>query len=177
MFITNQGDAPVQIRQSLDAGDNATAERLAHSAKGVSGNIGATGLQALAAVVEKAIKEGQPREQIEKVLVPFAEAHGIMMAHLKEALPAQETGEAEGAGAKAAPMDRQKATQACKKLAELLANDDSEAVDLLNDESDHLRNILGADPFRSIEKAIKDYDFETALELLRGQAQNNHIQL
>jgi len=42
MYIGNQGEAPAEIRQSLDGGDYETAQRLAHTAKGVSGNIGAT---------------------------------------------------------------------------------------------------------------------------------------
>ena len=56
MYIENQGEAPARIRQSLTGGDYETAQRLAHTAKGVSGNIGATEVQELAARVEKAIK-------------------------------------------------------------------------------------------------------------------------
>ncbi len=175
MFITNQGDAPVQIRRSLDAGDNATAERMAHSAKGVSGNIGATTLQELAAVVEKAIKDGENREAIEDLLVPFSEAHTLLMAHLRQALPEQDSKEIP-AGTDA-QMDRGPGLAACKQLAEFLANDDSEAVDLLDERSEHLRGILGIEPFRSIEKALKNYDFEKALELLRTQAEKNKIEL
>jgi two-component system sensor histidine kinase/response regulator len=175
MFITNQGEAPAQIRQSLDSGDHETAERLAHSAKGVSGNVGATGLQEMAAKVEKAIKEGQPREDIEKVLVPFAEAHAILITRLKEALPAQEIREV--AGPEITPVNREKAVAACKRLTELLTNDDSEAVDFLDGESDVLRGMLGTKQFAFIEEAIKQYDFEKALGLLKKQLDDLDIEV
>ncbi|MFA5181549.1 MAG: response regulator [Syntrophales bacterium] len=175
MFIANQGEAPVQIRQRLDAGDYGTAERLAHTAKGVSGNIGAVDLQELAAKVEKAIKNGESREAIEGLLVPFAEAHALLISRLRDILPGQESGAK--TGGMVAQVDREQGIAACKKLAELLANDDSEAVDLLDERSELLSGILGADQFISIEKALKDYDFEMALELLRRQAEKIKIEL
>ena len=175
MFITNQGEAPAQIRQSLEAGDYGTAERLAHTAKGVSGNIGAVSLQELAAVVEKAIKDGESLEAIEGLLTSFAEAHTLLIGRLRELFPVQDSGEKPGGTA--TPVGREQGVAACKKLAELLANDDSEAVDLLDDRSELLRGILGADQFRSIEKALKDYDFEKALGLLRAHAEKIKIEL
>jgi hypothetical protein len=58
-----------------------------------------------------------------------------------------------------------------------LPNDDSKAVNLLDQKSDLLHGVLGEDPFGFIEKALKDYDFEKALELLRAQAEKSHIEL
>jgi len=174
-YIDNQGEAPGQISRSLAAGDYVTAERQAHTAKGVSGNIGATQLQELAARVEKAVKDGESREAIEGLLVPFAEAHALLIAGLRDALPARESIEQQDGPA--APVDREQAFKACRKLAALLTNDDSEAVDLLDEKCDLLRSILGVDQFRSIEKALKDYDFEKALELLRAQAEKSNIGL
>ena len=174
-YIDNQSEAPAQIRQSLDTGDYETAERLAHTAKGVSGNIGATRLQELAAAVEKAIKDKECTEIIDGLLSPFADAHALLIKGLQEALPtAKSAGEPD---ATAAPVDREQGVAACKALAELLGNDDSEALDLLDLRSELLRGILGANEFRSIEKALKDYDFEKALILLRGQAEKMKIEL
>ena len=175
MFITNQGEVSAQIRQSLDAGDYGTAERLAHTAKGVSGNIGATQLQEMAARVEKAIKNGDNRQAIEGLLDPFAEAHAKLIARLKEVLPAQESSEV--AGPEVTPVNREKAAAVCKKLMELLTNDDSEAVDVLDGESDLLRGILGTKQFVLIEQTIKQYAFDKALELLIQQSADLKIDL
>jgi CheY-like chemotaxis protein len=174
-YVENQGQAPQQIRQSLDAKDYGTAERLAHTAKGVSGNIGASQLQELAGHVEKAVKDGADRAAIEELLAPFAESHALLITGLKQALPVRDSGEKPGGTA--APVDRDQAVKACKQLAALLANDDSDAVGLLDEKSDLLRGILGVDQFVSMDKALKDYDFEKALELLRAQAEKTNIEL
>jgi two-component system sensor histidine kinase/response regulator len=164
-YIDNQGNAPLQIRQSLDAADYATAERQAHTAKGVSGNIGASQLQELAAALEKAIKTGQTRESIEACLAPFAEAHGKFICDLQNALPAVAVRE------ETRTVDEEKAAEVFKKMVELLANDDGEAVDYLEAEKDALRHILGKDPFGPFDHAVKQYDFAQALELIKSQAE------
>ena len=51
-FIADQEDAAVRIKKSLDEGDRILAERLAHTIKGVAGNIGAGGVQEIAAELE-----------------------------------------------------------------------------------------------------------------------------
>ncbi len=164
-YIDNQGQAPVQIRQSLDANDYGTAERLAHTAKGVSGNIGASQLQELAADLEKAIREGMPCDEIGALPNTFAVAHGQLIASLMDAFPVAAVREEVG------KVDEAKAAAVCEKMMELLANDDSEAVDYLDTESDALFDILGTEYFGPFEHAIKQYDFEKALELMRPQAE------
>jgi PAS domain S-box-containing protein len=164
-YVENQGDAPMQIRRSLEDGDDATAERLAHTAKGVSGNIGATRIQELAGHVEKAIKEREGGAAIERLIVPFAEAHGKLMAGLREAFPAPDAGGEDVGGA--SQLNREQAAAAARKLTGLLENDDSESVDFIDEAGDLLCGLLGVSPFRAIEKAVKDYDFEKALELLK----------
>jgi two-component system sensor histidine kinase/response regulator len=164
-YIDNQGQAPVQIRQSLDADDYGTAERQAHTAKGVSGNIGATELQGMAAALEKAIKEKSPRDEIGALLETFGAAHGKLIGRLMEAFPAAAVPEETGT------VDEAKAAEVCKKMMELLANDDSEAVDYLDTEKDALRYILGRDQFGPFDQAVKQYDFAQALELMKPQAE------
>jgi PAS domain S-box-containing protein len=174
-YIENQCDAPAQIRRSLKAGDYGTAERQAHTAKGVSGNIGATQLQELAARVEKAIKEHDTGESIENLIIPFAEAHSKLIAGLRDALFVPDPGG--NAIADVVQFDRDEAVLACKKLSGLLENDDSEASDIISEAGDLFRGILGINPYRAIEKATRDYDFEKALKLLKEQAKNNGIKL
>ncbi len=167
MFVANQGKAPEEIRRSLEAGDMETAQRLAHTAKGVSGNIGATELQELSARVEKCIKEGMPRAEIEAALLPYGEAHAALVDRLRTDLGVPAATEAEAAKPEAVPVNREEGKGACRRLHELLANDDSEAVDYLDENGELLRNHLGISQFRAVEKAAKDYDFEKALTLLK----------
>ena len=67
------------IRSALEASDPGTAERLAHTLKGVSGNIGATMVQKAAEKVEKAIRAGDHADTlIDDLERPLSEVvHGL----------------------------------------------------------------------------------------------------
>ena len=56
-FIEQQGPSVEQITDALAKGDIPLGERLAHSLKGVSGNIGATRVQSTAGVLERLIHD------------------------------------------------------------------------------------------------------------------------
>ena len=56
-FVVKHADAEVEVAQALKSGDRQRAERLAHTLKGVAGNIGIGHVQSAAAKVEKAIRE------------------------------------------------------------------------------------------------------------------------
>jgi len=58
-------DAPQVIRATLASGDFASAERHAHSTKGLAGTIGALDLQNAAMVLEKTLRGGEmPAESV-----------------------------------------------------------------------------------------------------------------
>ncbi len=67
-YVAGQSPCIRNIRDALDAGDRATAQRLAHTLKGVSGTIGATQIPALADAVEHAIRDGRGQEAIDSLL-------------------------------------------------------------------------------------------------------------
>lgn len=169
--IDNQKQISAQIRLSLDSGDYVTAERLAHTVKGVSGNIGASKLQELAAALEKAIRDGLPREEIGARFEIFAAVHGKLIASLMEAFPAVVVRKEVG------KVDELKSAAVCEKMMELLANGDSEALDYIETENDILCYIMGEEYFGAFEYAVKQYDFEKALELMNPQAKRFNEQM
>jgi signal transduction histidine kinase/CheY-like chemotaxis protein len=173
-YVQNQGDAPAKILRSLEDGDYPTAERLAHTTKGVSGNIGATGIQELAARVEKAIKEHDTFEAIKELITPLAEAHGSLIAGLKEFFLAQDAGKDV---VEAVPVDRKQAVGSCMRLVELLSNNDGEAVDFIKENTEIFRGLLGSGPYQAIEKAMEEYDFEKALELFKKSLSDMKIEI
>ncbi|HXE49296.1 MAG TPA: response regulator, partial [Ramlibacter sp.] len=67
-YAAGQRSVGIEIRQALAAGDRSTAERLAHTTKGVSGNIGATLVQDRAAALEAAIRANRGACDIEQLL-------------------------------------------------------------------------------------------------------------
>ncbi|MDX9820452.1 MAG: transporter substrate-binding domain-containing protein [Syntrophales bacterium] len=165
-YVENQGAAPAQIRQSLDADDFPTAQRLAHTAKGVSGNIGATHLQELAASLEHAFRENLPRKDMETSFAAFADAHGKLIGHLSAAFSARPVGE------HAADVDEARAAATYEKMKAYLTDDDSEAASLFEAEGDVLKALLGAD-FGRFEQAVRQFDFGRALELMSRHEERN----
>ncbi len=159
-FVSNQASTVADLQLALESGDRVTAERLVHSTRGVAGNIGATGLQSLAERLEKQIRDGVP---LGASLEEFGLALEELLGNLREALPP------ERAASGASTADPEKVKQVLQRLGDLLSNDDSEAGDCLEENLDLLRQALGADVFARLDQAIKQFDFEKALEqLARG---------
>ena len=65
-FAEQQGPALDQVADALAKGDHALAERLAHTLKGVAGNIGAAGVQSAAAALERVIRDRSNADEIER---------------------------------------------------------------------------------------------------------------
>jgi two-component system sensor histidine kinase/response regulator len=166
-YVINQENTPAELRAALDAEDSATAERIAHTMKGVSGNIGASSLQEMANELENMIRNNAVSDAIEVRIVPFEKAHSAMITALKAAIP-----EKEAMNVGEVP-DTSKSTEVLSRLSELLSGDDSEAGDVLEENIDLLRFVLGAEAFSKVNYAIKQFDFEAALQLLT-QAGKTH---
>ncbi|HZA36682.1 MAG TPA: response regulator [Vicinamibacterales bacterium] len=78
-FVDDESDTALRIRERLAAGDYVTAERMAHSIRGVAGNLGARELHAAASDLERAIKERSPSndalcDRLGSALLAFAAA-------------------------------------------------------------------------------------------------------
>ena len=122
-------------------------------------------MQELAAAVEKAIRDGADRERIEALIEPLEAAHGRLVQQLGAAFPADTPGaETEPA------IDPAKASEVIGQMTKLLAADDSEAERYLEEERALLRGALGTGPFAAFEKALRQYDFQLALAVLRDSA-------
>ncbi|MBU2550386.1 MAG: response regulator, partial [Proteobacteria bacterium] len=96
-FYEEYGDTARQIQQALDDGDRELAQRLAHTIKGVSGNIAAMDLHAASVDLDAALKESDDTAA-RTALSPFAEALGRVMTSLADLEPVGES-DTGGAGA------------------------------------------------------------------------------
>jgi two-component system sensor histidine kinase/response regulator len=76
-----------EIRAALQIGDQPTAQRLAHTCRGVSGNVGATLVQERATAVEMALREGQQPTQLDDLLQVLANDLALLVAGLEAQLP------------------------------------------------------------------------------------------
>jgi HPt (histidine-containing phosphotransfer) domain-containing protein len=158
-FITGQKFAPDEIITALAKNDQSTAERLAHTLKSVSGNIGATGLQQLAEKVETAIKEDRPRNELDGLLVALKNLLTYFIMQLEQSLPKEIHKEI-------VLVDPEKLKLVCSELDALLSDDDAEAADVLDTHAE-LLNAAFPELYRKIDNSIRIFDFEAALLALR----------
>lgn len=71
------------LRVNIDSGDLVTAERQAHSAKGLAGTIGAVNLQDISRVLETALRDGDP--SLEDYFSGFEQELGIVLTGIAQA--------------------------------------------------------------------------------------------
>ncbi len=159
-YATEQADAPTRIREALAAADRATAERLAHTLKGVSGNIGATGVQRLAADLEQALHQDTAISAIEPLLAQTEAALAALLAGLA-AMPC-----AESMAPATIATSREDLAAILARLQQLLNDDDAEAVDYLATHHAALAGFLPVELLMALEKAVGNYNFEEALQQL-----------
>ena len=163
-FVAGQGDAVARIAAALPQ-DWADAERQAHTLRGLAGSIGATALQQQVRVLEQAIRARKPGTeftlllaQVQEVLAPLVQALAAQLSQ-PDAIAQQAVGNA------AAPFDEMQFQNVCARLADLLADDDSEASDWWHRHAALLRAGLHVRA-RPIEQALERYDFMVALDIL-----------
>jgi len=173
-FKDGQENAVEQIRAALHAGDVETAARLAHTVKGVSGNLGGDNLYRAAAELEKAIKEGLA---LDPVMAEFACQLQVVMDGLRvveERLTASRKAEQSGAEVQ---VDKEAVKALLQEMAQLLESDLTEAMSRLEALNSHLANSLVHEEFRRLEKQVESFDTDTALKTVENIAGKLEIEL
>ncbi len=157
-FADHHGGDMAELRAGLANGDRATARRLAHTLKGVSGTLGATGVQALAAALETALRDGAPSADLEPSIAALETALTVLVdgirRHLARLAPPAES---------APDGDRLRAV--LSELRELCAENNTRATQVARAHADLLHHRLGP-AAAELERRIDDFDFETALQTL-----------
>jgi len=164
-FIQAQGTIVAEIESALRTGNRATAERLAHTAKGVSGNIGATVIEGLAAELERVIRENAPPAEISQHLDAFAQAQSDLLSALRQALSEPSATRQDPAGPDAGALPAILAL-----LRDFLADDDAQAHECFESHQQALRSGFGEAAYLALERAIGQYDYPHALETLLAEA-------
>jgi len=154
-FVEAETDFAARFQAALEADDLPTANRRAHSLKGVAGNIGALALQAAAERLEQATSDANP--------AAIETAFGIVAEHLETVLSglAQLTA---SAGPTSAP-DRT-ATSLLDQLATLIDDRDADALDLAEKLAEHPDTGSRRDAAQRLLKHLRDYDFDGASQTL-----------
>jgi len=163
-FVAGQASAVDTTRAALAAHQPDDAQRAMHTLKGTAGTIGATALAEMAHSVEQAIGQNASTSTIEALLEPVDTACQALIAALQTQLPPEEEPGTDGAAG--ASIHAAAAQQLLARLETLLADDDSDAVELFQDETPALKALLGP-AFNDMKRALDSYDFVDALATLR----------
>jgi len=177
-FAAGQKHAVADIRSAFQRGDLFAAERVAHTTKSVAANIGATGVQALAAAVETAMKLWQSRDRVEATCDASADAsaNASLNASVDALLDALDTPLRELILALASALPPEDATTVVAvnaarlravqiQLQALLKYDDSAAIEVFNANADLFRAAYPSH-HHSLQAAFRAIDFEAALVAL-----------
>ena len=162
-YAEDQAETPAALRAALAAGDAKTAERLAHTLKGVSATLSIKPASEAGAVVEDRIRHGK-LEGIEDDLVVLEEATGAVIAAIRAALAT--------AAPAAAPASANMAVviPLLGRLEELLVNSDGAALDCILEAQEVLARVLSAEEFAGLTQEIQNFAFDAALMQLRAIA-------
>lgn len=157
-FRESQGSFENQFEQYLKDNDCAAATRLAHTLKGVAGNIGAVSIQESAQSLETLCQQKAVEKEIRTELKKVTTKLNALIAELA-ILDKPSQGNID----KVQDFDDERFQKYLLKLRELLEDDDTDAADLL----DEIRSMSGIDRYRTrlkqLSRAIEEYNFEQAL--------------
>jgi two-component system sensor histidine kinase/response regulator len=163
-FAAQQSEVPRQIADALAAGDRVLAERLAHTLKGLAGTLGARGIQAAAAVVERAISSGSAPDlsRFEPLLDDF-------VGRLRAALPGEPESPPPARPADEA-LDPGQLEALLREMASHLDNFDPAAGDLFAKHRDTFRSFFSTQAFASMEEQLGAFSMSEALCTLQEAA-------
>ncbi len=165
-FVQNEEGAAGEIAEALGRGDLERARRVAHTAKGVCGSIGAKESAQAAAFLERAIADSGGSAAAEG-LARLAASLARAAAGAREALSAAAPTPAGVAGRPR--MDAPAAEAELGRLASLLEEGDAEAVARWREAREVLSCALGDQAgVAAFESALGSYDFDAALAALRA---------
>ena len=158
-FILGQQHFEREFTQALDHGDVVLALRLAHTLKGVAGNIGAGAVHAAANQLEAAVKAEKVHSELIRCLQDVVLPLTSLLEHLEQAV-CDESHETEKS------LDGVQLDQVCDHLSALLAENDADALSYFQAQRDLLKSAF-PEHFSMMETDISAFDFDASLETLK----------
>ena len=158
-FAIKQESAGVRIRQALASGDRSKAERLAHSLKGVAGNLGINEIFQAAGKLEGAIRVSQTG--IEDLIEELTLALDRQVTNIHAAFPAG--GADEKTRLDSRSTDPEEVLAALANLKELLEANDADASEAYASLAAVLWDSVDPSRLEALGAAVNSFDFEAAL--------------
>ncbi len=163
-FAAGQTGAAQAMRAALEGGLREDAERIAHTLKGAAATIGAGAVAQSAEIVETAIRDGAEPDAVITLLDDFEP----LLDELTEALSAPWVPAGrrpDVAGLTGSGIDPESVRGVCRGLVALLAAGDTEALEVLEAETDLLRAAFPAE-YDVLVAQVRSFDMERAASTL-----------
>ena len=170
-FAEQQGPAIDQVTEALEAGDRASAERVAHTLKGVAGNIGATGVQSVAAELERGIRDRADVATIDAVGRRVRTALEPLVAGIRAAL-AEPISDPSPSVAPGAFADPAVVREAASRVVAMLSDADPSAGELVEANRATLGVLFDRAGWSEFEGLVQDYAFADAQAKLEHALDN-----
>jgi polar amino acid transport system substrate-binding protein len=177
-FRRNHAHVANDIKNALETDDLETATGLAHTIKGLAGNIGAKELHLIAVDLEATLRQ-ESNKNIAEQLVSFSEALDLVVDSIGALeLQKQDTAETRSSAQPVAKsMDRDHILLLLGELKQLLEEDDTRAIRTFETLRKTIPAGMAENVLADLNKHLEGYAFEKALETLNllDQALNNHL--
>ncbi|MBF0568243.1 MAG: response regulator [Nitrospirae bacterium] len=160
-FSETQADVITRIKSAYEKSDLEAATREAHTLKGLAGNIGAAKMFDLAATLEGILNRGGTDNVSEAIEEAETELNDLL-GRISAGMPH----EAEAVRPPAA-LDMDTLSGDLRRLAAFLADDDSQAADVIDGVVDMLKSAGHAGAAKRMQASIANFDYEEALTVLR----------
>jgi HPt (histidine-containing phosphotransfer) domain-containing protein len=161
-FGVEQCDVSAQISAALERGDPKLAERIAHTVKGVAGNLGIGKIFSSAGSLEKAIHEQDTT--IPALLREFCTLLDQQIRAIQRALPDDSAYSARQKMNR--DFDAHEASSAARRLRQLLEASDGGATEAFSALTDATGGVVDKLQLDALGEAINEFDFESALSKL-----------
>jgi PAS domain S-box-containing protein len=154
-FAVKESDTDMRIGEALSRGDREGAERLAHTLKGLAGNLGIGGVQAAAARLEKAIRDGDA--QVLEFLAKLKSALAPQTTSIRAAL-----GDTNDSLCPQIAFDAEKAGHSIRRLSSMIAANDGDAADAVEEVMANLAAKIDPNRLKALRDSLHEFDFDGA---------------
>jgi two-component system sensor histidine kinase/response regulator len=161
-YVVSQEKLIEELTIAMTNHDMRSAERFAHTSKSINGNVGALKLQEQAAELEKMFREQSDPQSLKSRLDSYTTELLTMMNAIRKSIPAASV----NVPASTSSISQAKSLEALARLKTLLKNDDSAAIDYLEEHQSTFNALLGNEFFIKFSRCIRSYDFGAAVVML-----------
>lgn len=162
-FARDHGETAAEMGRTLVSGDRDTAQRLAHSVRGLAGNLGILDVQEAAGSVERALREGQLNEAVSPLVEELSAALKVASDLIRQALhPPVPIRVVEN------PADSEERELILATLTSLIEDSDNDALGYFEEAREKLKTTFPVLELDQMAQNLQSYDFDKALAALQA---------